>query len=176
MGAFGPIFLMIALQYVDLKELGLDGVMTILFALTFAFSVIWSMYMRTLIMNSPSRNDPVDSLRDDSTGKLDKEHSETTTVEMHDRRELVKQVFRLCIFTLVTFYTKAITPMVMQTVMMPYTLLDSNLAKVYIWGKEPTGMLKRPWRGISAGIGDQIERSVHACEVKEKLKAGKKSK
>merc|ERR1712110_38597 len=68
MRSFWPIALLVALQYVDIKEMGLFGVLQLFFALSFAFCVVFAFYVRSLILKAANGDEKVD-LRDEDTGK-----------------------------------------------------------------------------------------------------------
>jgi len=157
--AFFPIALLIGLQWVDIKELGLSHIIELLFAVSFSFCVFFVLYLRTLILKADNRNEKVD-MGDETTGRIKKEDADVKTVEQHDRSVLVKQMMELVAFSAVTYYTKAPTAMVMQTVTMPWRMVDSNLTKIYIWKMEAKGPLQRPWGSLFSASEAQFKKSV----------------
>ncbi|KAJ9071740.1 phosphate transporter (Pho88) [Entomophthora muscae] len=79
-----------------------------------------------------------------------------TTVRDYDIGELKKQIqstgigfLILCVLHLKFGYVQ---PLFLQSILPVKSLLETNLAKVHIFGKEATGDLKRPW--IAASMFD----------------------
>merc|ERR1739845_44268 len=115
---------------------------------------------------------------DNKDVKVDMENGdgEVRTIENHDRLELMKQLFPFVVITMVTYFTKAATPMVMQTVMMPMHLLSCNLAKVYVWKQEATGALKRPWKDRVTTFMDRVQKSSDKAQKEKAWKEAKDAK
>merc|ERR1712107_624130 len=91
-----PIALLTTLQRVDIRAMGLFGVLEVLFALSFAFCVVLAFYMRALIKKAPDGDEKVD-LRNEETGKSAVD-AKITTVAEHDRTELVKHMLEMALF------------------------------------------------------------------------------
>merc|ERR1711918_146508 len=75
--------------------------------------------------------------------------AETMSTIEYDLMKLREQTIQLLIGALICFGIHLkwgfTTPIVMQVVMTPMNLLDSVLAKIYIFGKAAKGDLLRPW-------------------------------
>lgn len=67
-----------------------------------------------------------------------------------------------------------VTPIVLQVFMTPMNLLDSNLAKVYIFGKAAKGDLLRPWAQPNP-FGMQGSPAPTAKERKQETKKEEKT-
>lgn len=167
-----PIALMIGLQYIDFNEMGLLTPIQIVWAVSQAVSMFVLMSMKFSILKAKDKDEIVD-LRDAATGKTD-DITKTLTVSDYDRKELVKQLFQLCCITMISYFGHMkqgyTTPMVLQTVMSPYQVMDSNLARIYIRGMEPKGELKRPWANQFSGMGAKKEDQQDAKKDVKKSK------
>jgi hypothetical protein len=75
--------------------------------------------------------------------------TEEMTVSEYDAKkatELITTTFMpICIISLMHWKWEFVRPLVMQCVMMPNSLLDNQLFKIYILGHKAEGKLKRPW-------------------------------
>lgn len=83
----------------------------------------------------------------------------TTTIHAYDTtqlRTLLKgQAFGVAIMAFMHLYLKYTNPLLVQSIIPAKSALESNLAKIYIWGKPASGELKRPWKtggGLMAGL------------------------
>jgi hypothetical protein len=157
--AIWPILLMICLQFIDIKEQGLLGLLQVLFALSQAFCVFFIIHMRKLIIKA-NNGDKV------AVG------DEAITAAEYDRKKLIEQMFQICCGAVVTYAThlsKGYTaPMALQLFMSPFRLLDSNLAKIYIWGMEATGPLQRPWSSPFGSLDAKAKQDSKKNHKKDK--------
>ncbi|SPO03520.1 probable PHO88 (involved in phosphate transport) [Cephalotrichum gorgonifer] len=83
----------------------------------------------------------------------------TTTINAYDNlqlRNLVRaQVMGVAMMCFMHLYMKYTNPLVVQSIIPLKTALESNLAKIYIWGQPASGDLKRPFKtggGLMAGL------------------------
>jgi hypothetical protein len=80
-----------------------------------------------------------------------KEYNETMTVQEHDMRKLqqffgTRFLLPCGITMLIVWKWNAVVPMVIQSIIIPLTLVQTELFKVYIQGVEAKHELARPWK------------------------------
>ena len=86
----------------------------------------------------------------------------TTTVQDYDTTQLksgVKSAFMgIGMMGVMHLYFGYSQPLLVQSVMPIKNVLESKVAQIHLFGKDPTGDLKRPWKtgGLFAGAGDVI--------------------
>ena len=114
---------------------------------------------------------------------------EELTVKEHDMKEVGKLVMGtlmpIVIISFLHFKWQYERPLVMQSVMMPFTLSDNKLFKIYILGQQAVGKLARPWTAPASpfaallGGGAAAEpapAALTSAEKKTKKKEEKKNK
>jgi len=86
----------------------------------------------------------------------------TTTVQEYDTSQLksaVKSSFMgIGMMGVMHLYFGYTQPLLVQSIMPIKSALEGKVAKVHLFGKEPVGDLKRPWKtgGLFAGAGDNV--------------------
>lgn len=104
----------------------------------------------------------------------------TTTINAYDNqqlRNLVRtQVMGVAMMGFMHVYMKYTNPLVVQSIIPIKSALESNLAKIYIWGKPASGDLKRPFKaggGLMAGLqGGPAQSDKKAVEEAERAGRG----
>jgi hypothetical protein len=108
---------------------------------------------------------------------------EELTVKEHDMKEVSKLVMGtlmpIVIISFLHFKWQYERPLVMQSVMMPFTLSDNKLFKIYILGQQAVGKLARPWTAPASPFAALLGGGAAApapAALKSKKKDGKKKK
>ncbi|KAL2109063.1 hypothetical protein VUR80DRAFT_3009 [Thermomyces stellatus] len=104
----------------------------------------------------------------------------TTTINAYDNqqlRNLVRaQVMGVGMMAFMHLYMKYTNPLIVQSIIPVKSALESNLAKIYIWGKPASGDLKRPFKtggGLMAGLqGGPAQSDRKAVEEAERAGRG----
>lgn len=84
----------------------------------------------------------------------------TTTVQEYDTSQLksgIKSAFMgIGMMGVMHLYFGYTQPLLVQSIMPIKNVLESKVAKIHLFGNEPVGDLKRPWKtgGLFAGAGD----------------------
>ncbi|KAL2759807.1 hypothetical protein ACRALDRAFT_1060203 [Sodiomyces alcalophilus JCM 7366] len=99
----------------------------------------------------------------------------TTTIHAYDSSQL-KQLFRsqamgMVMMAFMHLYMKYTNPLLVQSIIPLKSALESNLAKIYIWGQPASGDLKRPFKtggglmgGLQSGPAQSDKKAVEAAE------------
>ncbi|ROT42412.1 inorganic phosphate transport protein PHO88 [Sodiomyces alkalinus F11] len=99
----------------------------------------------------------------------------TTTIHAYDSSQL-KQLFRsqamgVAMMAFMHLYMKYTNPLLVQSIIPLKSALESNLAKIYIWGQPASGELKRPFKagggfmsGLQSGPAQSDKKTVEAAE------------
>lgn len=99
----------------------------------------------------------------------------TTTIHAYDSSQL-KQLFRsqavgMAMMAFMHLYMKYTNPLLVQSIIPLKSALESNLAKIYIWGQPASGDLKRPFKtggglmsGLQSGPAQSDKKAVEAAE------------
>jgi hypothetical protein len=90
-------------------------------------------------------------------GSSDEGKLVTTNVHSYDLSQLRSQwksmAMGIGMMGVMHLYFKYTNPLVIQSIIPLKGALESNLAKVYIWGQPATGDLKRPWKAAGGFMG-----------------------
>ena len=104
------------------------------------------LYIQSLAKAS-SNSEKITVVTPASMGKEAK--SEEITISEYDVKKATELItatmMPICIISLMHWKWEFVRPLVMQCVMMPNTLSDNQLFKIYILGHKAEGKLKRPW-------------------------------
>jgi hypothetical protein len=104
----------------------------------------------------------------------------TTTVHAYDKAQL-KQAFRsqlmgVGMMGVMHVYFKYTNPLLIQSIIPLKGIFESNLTKVYLYGKPATGDLKRPWKaggGLMQSLsGGEVVSDKKAVEAAERAGRG----
>ncbi|CAK7275187.1 phosphate transporter (Pho88) [Sporothrix epigloea] len=99
----------------------------------------------------------------------------TTTVQAYDNSQL-KQLMRsqmmgVAMMGFMHLYMKYTNPLLIQSIIPLKGALESNLAKIYLFGQPATGDLKRPFKvggglmsGLQSGAAQSDKRAVEVAE------------
>lgn len=99
----------------------------------------------------------------------------TTTVHAYDKSQL-KQLMRsqmmgVGMMAFMHLYMKYTNPLLIQSIIPLKSALESNLAKIYVFGQPATGDLKRPFKaggglmsGLQSGPAQSDKKAVEAAE------------
>lgn len=104
----------------------------------------------------------------------------TTTINAYDNqqlRNLVRtQVMGVAMMGFMHLYMQYTNPLIVQSIIPIKSALESNLSKIYIWGKPASGDLKRPFKaggGLMAGLqGGPAQSDKKAVEEAERAGRG----
>ena len=113
--------------------------------------------------------------------------SEEMTIQEHDLKEVQKALMAmfmpLVMISVMHWKWEFIRPLVMQSIMMPLTLSDNKLFKIYLLGHSAEGKLKRPWvaaasplAALMGGGATPAPAAEAVIDKKGKKKGGKKGK
>ncbi|KAK5997730.1 Phosphate metabolism protein PHO88 [Cladobotryum mycophilum] len=104
----------------------------------------------------------------------------TTTIQAYDSAQL-KQAFRsqlmgVAMMAFMHIYMKYTNPLVIQSIIPVKSALESNLAKIHIFGQPASGDLKRPFKAaqgfMGAMAGGPAQSDKKAIEAAEKSGRG----
>ena len=99
----------------------------------------------------------------------------TTTVHAYDKSQL-KNLFRsqmmgVAMMAFMHLYLKYTNPLMIQSILPLKGAIESNLAKIYLFGQPATGDLKRPFKtgggfmqGLQGGPAQSDKKAVEAAE------------
>lgn len=99
----------------------------------------------------------------------------TTTIHAYDKAQL-KQLMRsqmmgVGMMAFMHIYMKYTNPLLIQSIIPLKSALESNLAKIYVFGQPATGDLKRPFKaggglmsGLQSGPAQSDKKAVEAAE------------
>ena len=99
----------------------------------------------------------------------------TTTIHAYDLGE-IKKLFRsqamgVAMMAFMHIYMKYTNPLIIQSIIPLKSALESNLAKIYLFGQPASGDLKRPFKtgggfmqGLSSGPAQSDKKAVEAAE------------
>eukprot|EP00927_Polykrikos_kofoidii_P057735 TRINITY_DN51917_c0_g1_i1.p1 TRINITY_DN51917_c0_g1~~TRINITY_DN51917_c0_g1_i1.p1 ORF type:complete len:184 (-),score=41.28 TRINITY_DN51917_c0_g1_i1:113-664(-) len=173
-----PAAIVVGLQKFDLEKAGLVNHCRCVFFLAQAVCVCICLILRKQILSSEETGKKVHVPAVTSLGQ-EVTAATVMTVPEYDLSKWREQIQQLVIGASVCYGIHYkwgfVTPMVIQIFMSPMNMLDTPLAKVYIFSKVAKGDLIRPWPTPNP-FGLQ-GTSLTAKEKKQELKkAGKKSK
>ena len=90
-------------------------------------------------------------------GSTEEPKTIATTIVDYDRtqfRQAIRsQLLGVAMMCVLHFYFKYTNPLVIQSIMPIKSALESNLAKVHLFGKPASGDLKRPWKANAGLMG-----------------------
>jgi hypothetical protein len=112
-------------------------------------------------------------------GSTEEAKTVVTTNHAYDTQQ-VRSAFRsqatalFITFGVMHIYMKYTNPLLIQSFMPVKTALESNLVKVYLYGKPAIGDLKRPWKasGPFGMGGDAVKTDKKSIEAAEKAGRG----
>lgn len=95
----------------------------------------------------------------------------TTTISAYDTTQLKSafksQAMGVAMMGFMHLYLKYTNPLVIQSIIPLKGALESNLAKVHVFGQPASGDLKRPWKAAGAGgLASLIGGAGGANEIK----------
>ncbi|EGS24043.1 putative inorganic phosphate transporter protein [Thermochaetoides thermophila DSM 1495] len=104
----------------------------------------------------------------------------TTTVHAYDVEQvkiLIKsQLFGIGMMAFMHLYLKYTNPLLIQSIIPLKGALESNMAKIHLWGMPATGDLKRPFKqpgGLLGGLfGQSVQADKKAVEAAERAGRG----
>lgn len=103
----------------------------------------------------------------------------TTTIHAYDSSQ-VKQLFRsqamgVAMMMFMHLYMKYTNPLLIQSIIPLKSALESNLAKIHIWGQPASGDLKRPFKaaaGFMSGLQGGAQSDKKTVEAAERSGRG----
>jgi hypothetical protein len=105
-------------------------------------------------------------------GSTEGEKHVTTTVHAYDLTQLRSawrgQAMGVGMMCVMHLYFKFTNPLLIQSIIPVKSALESNLAKIYVWGQPASGDLKRPWKAaagfMQGGPAKTDKKSIEAAE------------
>ncbi|KAI1471368.1 inorganic phosphate transport PHO88 [Daldinia caldariorum] len=99
----------------------------------------------------------------------------TTTVQAYDTQQLKNsfrsQIMGLAMMSFMHLYMKYTNPLLIQSIIPFKSALESNLAKIHLFGQPASGDLKRPFKqpaglmsGLQSGPAQSDKKAVEAAE------------
>jgi hypothetical protein len=104
-------------------------------------------------------------------GSTEEGKTVTTTVHAYDLTQLRSawrgQAMGVGMMAVMHLYFKFTNPLLIQSIIPVKSALESNLAKIYVWGQPASGDLKRPWKTtgfMQGGPPKTDKKSIEAAE------------
>jgi hypothetical protein len=109
-------------------------------------------------------------------GSTEEAKTVTTTVYAYDQSQLRQawrgQLMGVGMMAVMHLYFKYTNPLLIQSIIPVKSALESNLAKIYLFGKPATGDLKRPWKAPSFMQQGEIKTDKKSIEAAERSGRG----
>ena len=101
----------------------------------------------------------------------------TTTVKDYDMQQLLSAVksagMGLVMMAVMHLYLKFSQPLLVQSVMPLKSLLESKVARIHLFGAQPVGDLKRPWKATGLFASTQGDVKTDKASIKKAEKETK---
>jgi len=172
-GSLAPMIILMGWSHLDIDcGPGTVGLMYVRYAFAFVCTAVATimLYLYTAVSSSKDETKVTVTTPPDMSNPEPRE--EEITYAEHDFREFKKlapqQIITILIMTVMHWKYDFVRPIVMQSVMLPITILKMPLVKVYLLGKKAEGDLKRPWKpppSPFAGLMGQTDQVAPAADA-----------
>ena len=109
-------------------------------------------------------------------GSTEEAKTVTTTIHAYDGSQLRQawrgQLMGVGMMAVMHLYFKYTNPLLIQSIIPVKSALESNLAKVHLWGKPASGDLKRPWKASGFMQGGELKTDKKSIEAAERSGRG----
>jgi len=109
-------------------------------------------------------------------GSTEEPKTVTTTIHAYDNTQLRQawrgQLMGVGMMAVMHLYFKYTNPLLIQSIIPVKSALESNIAKIHLWGKPASGDLKRPWKASGFMQGGELKTDKKSIEAAERSGRG----